>query len=73
MNKRTEFVTLAVSKKDAEIIAELVIREIGEIHKLKNGLEERGISLLPGINCHLIDLKYILQKFSEAAETKDGE
>lgn len=68
MKSSIDFVNITISKKDAEIVSDLILREMGELAKLKGELESRGMSILCDINCRQIDLKYLLEKFSKAAE-----
>ena len=61
-------VQVTIDKKGADIISSLIIREMGELAKMKASLEERGFSVLCDINCRQIELKYLLERFSKAAE-----
>lgn len=67
MKNSYDFVNVVVTKRDAEIISDVILREMAELSKMKASLEERGFSLCD-IKCRQIDLKHLLKKFTEAAE-----
>ena len=69
MKNSYDFVDVTIDKKGADIISGLILREMAELAKMKASLEERGFSvLLCDINCRQIELKYLLERFTKAAE-----
>ena len=68
MKQSYDFVDVTIDKKGADIVSGLILREIAELSKIKASLEERGFSILCDINCRQIELKYLLEKFTKAAE-----
>lgn len=68
MKNSYDFVNVAVTKRDAEIISDIILREMAELSKMKASLEERGFSILCDIKCRQIDLKHLLETFTKAAE-----
>ena len=67
MKNSYDFVNVIVTKRDAEIISDIILREMAELSKMKASLEERGFSLCD-IKCRQIDLKHLLETFTKAAE-----
>ena len=68
VEKATTFVSVSVTKKDAEIIADLILIELEKLASLERELQTHGIDAKCSLNCRRIDLKYLLQKFSEKSE-----
>ena len=63
-----DFREVTVSKKDAGIIADLILRESAEINKIRDQFTGRGLSIPCELKCYAIDLKYLLEQFSKASE-----
>ena len=68
MKQSYDFVDVTIDKKGADIVSGLILREMAELSKIKASLEDRGFSILCDINCRQIELKYLLEKFTKAAE-----
>lgn len=68
VEKATTYVNIAITKKDAEIVADLVLLELEKLASLERELQAHGIDATCSLNCRRIDLKYLLEKFSKASE-----
>lgn len=68
MKNSYDFVDVTIDKKGADIVSGLILREMAELSKIKASLEERGMTILCDIGCRQIELKYLLEKFTKAAE-----
>ena len=68
MKNSYDSVSVTIDKKGADIISGLILREMAELAKMKASLEEHGFSVLCDINCRQIELKYLLERFTKAAE-----
>lgn len=68
VERATTYVDIAVTKKDAEIVADLILLELEKLASLERELQAHGIDAACSLNCRRIDLKYLLKIFSEAAE-----
>lgn len=68
MKNSYDFIDVTITKRDAEIISDIILREMAELAKMKASLEERGFSVLCDIKCRQIDLKHLLETFTKAAE-----
>ena len=65
---------ISIEKKEADIVAGLIIREIGEIARIKSSLDERGMTLCEcGVNVRIIELKSLLKVFSEIGDDSETE
>lgn len=68
VEKATTYVNIAITKKDAEIVADIVLLELEKLSSLERELLSHGIDATCSLNCRRIDLKYLLKTFSEKSE-----
>lgn len=65
-------INLLVDKNDIDILLGLIGREMFELERIKNSLDERGINLSRcGINVRLIDLRHLHEQITDAKKDKE--
>lgn len=68
LEKATTFVTIAITKKESALIADLILLELEKLALMENELLAHGIPSPCDLKCRRIDLKYLLKTFSEKSE-----
>lgn len=68
LEQATTYVNIAITKKDAAVVVDLILIELEKLASLERELQTHGIDATCSLNCRRIDLKYLLRTFSEKSE-----